>query len=323
MHSRAIVAQWREEVGVIVGTEELSLGTRSFGPGGTPIEFKLLAPSNAVDSLEAAVETCKQKLAGYPGVFDIKDDSVPGKWEYRFRIKPEAFAMGVRTADLAETVRAAYYGEEVMRVQRGRHEVKIMVTYPREDRRLLSNFDEVRVRLEDGVERPITELAEIDVVRSYSEINRIDQARSITVSTDLDETVGNASEIVADLQANFMPALLEEFPKIRVRWEGQQEQRGESLGSLFGGFIVALLVMFVLLAIEFKSAIQPALVMLIIPFGMLGAVIGHVIMGLPLTLFSFYGIIALTGIVVNDSIVLIDFINSRVRAGVPIEQALA
>jgi len=119
-----------------------------------------------------------------------------------------------------------------------------------------------------------------------------------------------------------MPALLEEFPKIRVRWEGQQEQRGESLGSLFGGFIVALLVMFVLLAIEFKSAIQPALVMLIIPFGMLGAVIGHLIMGLPLTLFSFYGIIALTGIVVNDSIVLIDFINSRVRAGVPIEQAL-
>jgi multidrug efflux pump subunit AcrB len=223
---------------------------------------------------------------------------------------------------LAETVRAAYYGEEVMRVQRGRHEVKIMVTYPREDRRLLSNFDEIRVRLEDGVERPITELAEIDVVRSYSEINRIDQARSMTVSGDLDETVGNASEIVADLQANFMPALLKEFPKIRVRWEGQQEQRSESMGSLFGGFIVALLVMFVLLAIEFKSAVQPALVMLIIPFGALGAVMGHVIMGLPLTLFSFYGIIALTGIVVNDSIVLIDFINSRVRGGMPIDQAL-
>lgn len=322
VHSRAIVAQWRQEVGVIVGTEELSLGTRSFGPGGTPIEFKLLAAASAVDSLESAVERCKQKLAEYPGVFDIKDDSVPGKWEYRFRIKPEAFAMGVRTADLAETVRAAYYGEEVMRVQRGRHEVKIMVTYPRDDRRLLSNFDEVRVRLEDGVERPITELAEIDVVRSYSEINRIDQARSITVSTDLDETIGNASEIVADLQAGFMPGLLAEFPDIRVRWEGQQEQRSESLGSLFAGFVVALMVMFVLLAIEFKSAIQPALVMLIIPFGALGAVMGHVIMGLPLTLFSFYGIIALTGIVVNDSIVLIDFINSRVRTGMPIGQAL-
>ncbi len=322
VHSREIVAAWRQEVGMIPGTEELSLGARSFGPGGTPIEFKLLGPSSALEQLEQAVERCKERLAEYPGVFDVKDDSIPGKWEYRFRIKPEAFAMGVRTADLAETVRAAYYGEEVMRVQRGRHEVKIMVTYPREDRRLLSNFDEIRVRLSDGVERPITELAEIDVVRSYSEINRIDQSRSITVSSDLDETVGNAAEIVQDLQASFVPGLLKQFPAIRIRWEGQQEQRAESLGSLFGGFFVALLVMFVLLAIEFKSSIQPILVMLIIPFGVLGAVVGHLIMDLPLTLFSFYGIVALTGIVVNDSIVLIDFINSRVRAGMPIEEAL-
>ncbi|WP_372897490.1 efflux RND transporter permease subunit [Stieleria sp.] len=323
VHSRAIVAQWREEVGTIVGTEELTLGTRSFGPGGTPIEFKLLGPSRSVAELEAAVIECKEKLAKYPGVYDIKDDSVPGKWEYRFRVKPEAFAMGVRTADLAETVRAAYYGEEVMRVQRGRHEVKIMVTYPRDDRRLLANFDEVRVRLSDGVERPITELAEIDVVRSYSEINRIDQARSITVSSNLDEETGNAEEIVADLQAEFMPGLLAKYPDVRVRWEGQQERRAESMGSLFSGFGVALFVMYILLAIEFKSAVQPLLVMLIIPFGALGAVVGHLLMGLPLTLFSFYGIIALTGIVVNDSIVLIDFINSRVRGGMPIGQALS
>ncbi|MCA9128098.1 MAG: efflux RND transporter permease subunit [Planctomycetales bacterium] len=322
VHSREIVAQWRAAVGVIPGTEELSLGTRSFGPGGTPIEFKLLGPADSIESLDAAVQRCQTKLAEYPGVYDIKDDAVPGKWEYRFRIKPEAFAMGVRTADLAETVRAAYYGEEVMRVQRGRHEVKIMVTYPRADRRLLSNFDEIRVRLEDGVERPITELAEIDVVRSYSEINRIDQARSITVSANLDETVGNAEEIVTDLQTTFMPEIEADYPQLKVRWEGQQEQRTESFNSLFVGFFVALLVMYVILAVEFKSVVQPALVMLIIPFGALGAVIGHVLMDLPLTLFSFYGIIALTGIVVNDSIVLIDFINSRVRAGMSIEEAL-
>lgn len=323
VHSRAIVAQWREAVGSIVGTEELTMGTRSFGPGGTPIEFKLLGPSDQIDQLEAAVEECKTKLAKYPGVYDIKDDSIPGKWEYRFRIKPEAYAMGVKTADLAETVRASYYGEEVMRVQRGRHEVKIMVTYPREDRRLLSNFNEIRVRLSDGVERPISELAEIDVVRSYSEINRIDQARSITVSSNLDEEIGNAEVIVGDLKSKFIPTLLAKYPDLRVRWEGQQERRAESFGSLFNGFFIALLVMYVLLAIEFKSSMQPLLVMLIIPFGALGAVVGHVIMGLPLTLFSFYGIIALTGIVVNDSIVLIDFINSRVRGGMPIDQALA
>jgi multidrug efflux pump subunit AcrB len=320
--SQEIVGKWREKVGFIPGTEELTLGTRSFGPGGAPVEFKLLGSAAAVSDLEAAVERCKKQLSSYPGLFDIRDDSVPGKWEYRFRIKPEAFAMGVRTADLAETVRAAYYGEEVMRVQRGRHEVKVMVTYPREDRKLLSNFDEIRVRLDDGIERPITELAQIDIVRSYSEINRIDQARSITISSDLDEKVANAAEVVADLQAGFIPNLLTEFPSIRVRWEGQQEQRAESLGSLFFGFSVALIVMFVLLAIEFKSAVQPAMIMLIIPFGMLGAVMGHLFMGIPLTLFSMYGIVALTGIVVNDSIVLIDFINSRVRSGVPIQQAI-
>ncbi|MEM8735440.1 MAG: efflux RND transporter permease subunit, partial [Planctomycetota bacterium] len=225
-------------------------------------------------------------------------------------------------SDLAETVRAAYYGEEVQRVQRGRHEVKIMVTYPRDARRSLTNFEEVRVRLEDGVERPITELAEIEVVRAYSEINRIDQARSITVSSNLDEDVGNAAEIIMDLQENFVPDLLRSYPDLRVRWEGQQEQREESFASMFAGFAVALMIMFVLLAIEFKSAMQPILVMLIIPFGALGAVVGHLIMGIPLTLFSFYGIVALTGIVVNDSIVLIDFINSRVRAGMPVQQAI-
>ena len=178
------------------------------------------------------------------------------------------------------------------------------------------------MRLADGIEKPITELAEIDIVRSYSEINRIDQARSITVSSDLDENVANAEEVVADLQATFIPELLGEFPSLRVRWEGQQEQRAESLGSLFFGFSVALIVMFVLLALEFKSAIQPAMIMLIIPFGMLGAVMGHLFMEIPLTLFSMYGIVALTGIVVNDSIVLIDFINNRVRNGVPIETAI-
>ncbi|MEM6474007.1 MAG: efflux RND transporter permease subunit, partial [Planctomycetota bacterium] len=320
--SREIVGEWRREVGTIVGTEELSLGTRSFGPGGNAIEFKLLGSSETVDQLDAAVEKCKAKLAEYPGISDITDDSVPGKWEYRFRIKPEAFSMGVRTSDLAETVRGAYYGEEVQRIQRGRHEVKVMVTYPREDRRLLANFDEVRVRLSDGIERPITEIAEIDVVRSYAKINRINQSRSITVSSDLDEEVGNADEIVNDFKTTFIPTLIAEFPDVRIRWEGQQERRAESLGSLFAGFGVALVLMYVLLAVEFKSVVQPALVMLIIPFGALGAMVGHMIMGIPLTIFSMYGIIALTGIVVNDSIVLIDFINARVRRGMPIGDAI-
>jgi hydrophobic/amphiphilic exporter-1 (mainly G- bacteria), HAE1 family len=323
VHSQEIVSRWRDTVGTIIGTEELTIGTRSWGPGGTSIEFKLLGPSSAVDQLDAAVEACKTKLATYPGVKDVKDDSVPGKWEYRFRIKPEAYAMGVRTADLAETVRAAYYGAEVMRVQRGRHEVKIMVTYPREQRRLLANFNEIRVRLDDGIQRPITELADIDVVRSYAQIKRTDQARTITVSADLDDDMQNADEIIPDLQANFLPDLLRQYPELRVRWEGRQEQRDESFKSLGRGYIVALALMYLLLALEFKSIAQPFLVMFIIPFGIMGAVFGHILMDLPLTLFGLYGIIALTGIVVNDAIVLIDFINARLRAGDSISDAIS
>ena len=230
--------------------------------------------------------------------------------------------MGVSTADLAETVRATYYGEEVMRLQRGRHEVKLMVRYPESDRKSLKEFERLRIRTGDGQERPLTELAEVDVERGYSEINRVDQMRSITISADVEEGVGNARQIVQQLQAEFMPNVLAEFPQVQVRWEGQQEQTKESIGSLLSGTIVALLVMCFLLTLVFRSYLQPLLIVLIIPFGVIGAVFGHAIMGLPITLFSFFGLVALTGVVVNDSIVLIDFINRRVRDGVPIDDAL-
>ncbi|MCA9184221.1 MAG: efflux RND transporter permease subunit [Pirellulaceae bacterium] len=320
--SEQFIKAWRDEVKEIPGTERLTFKTMAMGPGGVAIEFKILGRTDRLDQLDEAVERAKQRLAEYDGVFDIGDDSIPGKWEYRFRIKPEAMALGVKTADLAETVRAAYYGEEVMRLQRGRHEVKLMVRYPREERRQMANFDEIRVRLDDGIERPITELAEIDVVRGYSEINRINQMRSITVTADVDANRANAQNIIEDLKKDFFPQLTSDFEGISIRWEGEQEQRRESIESLRNGFVVALLIMFGLLALEFKSYFQPFLVMLIIPFGIIGAVWGHVIMGIPVSMFSLFGLVALTGIVVNDSIVLIDFINSGIRAGVPVEKAL-
>jgi len=252
----------------------------------------------------------------------VTDDSRPGKWELQLKEKQNAVAMGVPLESIARTVRASYYGEEVMRLQRGRHEVKLMVRYPEEDRKSLARFDDIRVDGGDGVQRPITELADVSVSRGYSEINRIDQKRSITVSSDISEKEGNAKEIVADLQAGFMPELLKKYPALRVRWEGQQEQDSESVRSLGIGLAIALLAMYVLLTMEFTSYGQPMVVMAIIPFGIVGAVIGHWVMGLPLTLFSTLGLVALTGIVVNDSIVLVDFINSAVRGGMPLQQAV-
>ena len=209
-----------------------------------------------------------------------------------------------------------------MRLQRGRHEVKLMVRYPRDRRRSLADFNEIRIRTDDGAERPITELADVKVVRGYNEINRLDQLRSITISADVDEKTANAHATVAKLKKEFIPILAEKYPHVKVRWEGQQEQTQDSVSSLRRATVVALLVIFALLTFQFKSYLQPLIIMMIIPFGVIGAIFGHAVMGLPLTLFSFFGLVALSGVVVNDSIVLIDFINARIRAGSPVEDAV-
>ncbi|QDT78728.1 Multidrug resistance protein MdtB [Gimesia maris] len=322
--SEEILEMWRARVGKIPGVDRLTFKSPSMGPGGKPIEFKLLADGKHLTELEAAVEACKRELETYPGVKDVNDDSSPGKWEFQIKIKDKARAMGIPLADVAETVRATYYGEEVMRLQRGRHEVKLMVRYPEEERKSLSSFDDIRIRTSDGAERPLTELADVTVKRGYSEINRIDQQRSITVSSDLNEKEGNAREIVKSLkkQGGFMDQLLTQYPNVRVRWEGQQEQTDESVNSLIVGLMIALASMFALLTVEFRSYIQPLIILGIIPLGIIGAVFGHAILGMELTLFSLFGLVALTGVVVNDSIVLIDFINHRIADGLPLREAL-
>ena len=321
VRSDEIVALWRKEVGPVPGIENLTFG-ETMGPGGAPLEFKVTANHQGLEHLDEVVDKCKAKVAEFPGISDVTDDSLPGKWEFRVRVKPDAMAMGVRTADLAETIRAHYYGQEVMRLQRGRHEIKLMVRYPREDRHKLTRFDDIRVRTVDGAEQPLTELAEVEVVRGYSTITRIDQLRCVTVEADMDEDVGNASEVVNTLKNDVFPDLLRNYPGIRIRWEGQQEQQQESLESMMIGFLVALLAMFVLLAFEFKSYAQPIIILVIIPFGLIGAVLGHAIQGLPLTLFSLFGVVALSGIVINDSIVLVDFINHMRNSGVSLHEAV-
>jgi multidrug efflux pump subunit AcrB len=211
-----------------------------------------------------------------------------------------------------------------MRLQRGRHEVKLMVRYPRDERRTFATLEEIRVTGADGVKRPIGELADVTVARGYSEINRLGQKRSITITADIDvaKSTLTSALVTADMEKRLMPDLLKEYPAVRVRWEGQREQSNESLRSLGVGFIVALFAMFVLLTMEFKSYFQPFIILGAIPFGCAGAVFGHALMGMPLTLFSMFGLVALAGVVVNDSICLVDFINLRVREGHPLRFAL-
>ncbi len=325
--TQELIKRWRESVPKISGTEALKFDSPSMGPGGTAIEFKILATDNSVDFLEQATEECKAYLATKKGVLDIEDDSRPGKWEKTLRLNEQGQALGLDEANLAETIRAIYYGDEVMRVQRGRHEVKLMVRYPREDRSDMENFANIRIRDSQGQERPITEVAEISHSRQVAEINRLNQKRSITVTADVDREEANATVIIAEMQREFIPELIAKYKNkygatLTVDWEGEQAQTVESIISMFTGFAVALLCMFVLLTLQFRSYMQPLIIMCIIPFGWMGAIVGHALMGYDLTLFSFFGLIALTGVIVNDSIVLVDFINHRVRDGVPLYDAL-
>ena len=197
-----------------------------------------------------------------------------------------------------------------------------MVRYPERDRRSLAGFEDIQIRSPDGGEQPITELADIDVERGYSEINRVDQLRSITITADVNENRGNARQSVSKFTSEFTPTLAKSFPNVSIRWEGQQEETQDSVRSLMLGFAVAVLAMFGLLTLEFRSYFQPLIILLIIPFGIVGAIWGHAALGLPLTMFSLFGLVALTGVVVNDSIVLIDFVNKRREAGDGLTSAL-
>ena len=327
VHSKDLIARWRQRVGEIAGAESVTYGTVGVGPGGKPIEFKLLASSEDSDALQDATEEIKAKLETYLGVFDIADDNTPGKWEYQFKVQDQALATGIDEAQLGRTVRNTYFGAEAMRLQRGRHEVKLMVRYPKEERESLVNFREIRVSDQNSNAHPIHELAEVTTERGFSEINRVDQKRSITITADIDESSANATDIIAELQASFVPELIQRYKDernqtVEVRWEGQAEQSRESVGSLMIGFLVAIVAMYVLLVIQFRSYVQPILILLIVPFGFIGAVWGHALLGLPLTLFSMFGLVALSGVVINDSIVLIDFINARARTDNPSMEAL-
>ncbi|MGL6195329.1 MAG: efflux RND transporter permease subunit [Thermoguttaceae bacterium] len=314
--------RWREIAGPVPGAEKLSFDTQSFGPGGGAIEVLFVAKSTDSARLKEAVIKCKEKLAKYEGTIDISDSDAPGKWEFRLKIKENAIAMGLQPADLADVIRATYYGAEVQRLQRGRHEVKLMVCYPEAERRSLGDFNEIRIRTANGDEYPITELADIEVVRGYTTITRRNQLRSITVSSGIDEKKGNAAEIIADLKQNFLPALKKEYPEVSTLWEGQEEQRNESMRDIMIGAGVAIGAMFVLLSLQFRSYVQPAIIMTIIPFSTIGMVVAHWLAGYPISQFSIFGLVALSGIVVNDSIVLIDYINTQIRSGEPVKQVL-
>lgn len=308
-----ITERWRERVGVIPGLESILFESDAGGPGRGPVLSVELSHKN-LDLLEKAAADVADALGYYPIVKDIDDGFAPGKQQIDFRIKPEARSLGLRSKEVARQVRHAYYGAEALRQQRGRNEVKVMVRLPKEERISEFNLEEMILRTPAGSEIPLRSAVTIHRGRAYTDINRRDGRRIVTVQADV-RPRSKADEILRSLKAETLPKLQNKYPGLTYSFEGRQADRRESIQSLMRGLLAALIIIFAMLAVPLNSYIQPLIIMTAIPFGIVGAVIGHLIMGYSLSVLSMFGVVALSGVVVNDSLVLIDFANRKEQSG--------
>ena len=274
------------------------------------------------DKLLEATEQLKVIIGKYAGTTDIADNFEPGKVELKLALKDSGRTLGLTLADLARQVRQGFYGEEVQRIQRGRDDIRVMVRYPRHERKSVANIENMRIRLADGTEIPFKLVADIEYGRGYATIRRADKRRVVNVTADVDETAANAGEINKDLFKNVLPELAWDYQGLNYRAAGSERERSESLGSLKRNFIIAMLAIYGLLAVQFKSYSQPLIVMSAIPFGLVGAAFGHLLLGFNFSLLSMFGIVALSGVVVNDSLIMIDLINRERKSGIELGQVL-
>ena len=317
--STEIANRWRELTGTIPDAVELSYSASIFAAG-APINVQFSGPD--LDHLQEAARRLKLKLNEYAGVYDIADSFRAGKQEIQLKIHPAAESLGLTQADLARQIRQAFYGEEVQRIQRGRDEVKIMVRYPSDRRRSLGQMEGMRIRTPAGGEVPFSVVADSELSRGFAAIRRVDRNRSVSVTAEVDTQQANSNEILAELERDYLPSLLRQFPGLTYSLEGEQEQQKETVSGLMEGFGMALAAIFALLAIPLRSYFQPLLIMSAIPFGLVGAFLGHKILGMDLSILSIFGIVALAGVVVNDSLILVDFVNRQRRAGVPLRESI-
>ncbi|MDY0006762.1 MAG: efflux RND transporter permease subunit, partial [Spongiibacteraceae bacterium] len=315
-----IAARWRELTGPIADAVELSFTSAAFDAGAA-IDIQLRGP-DFVD-LQKAATRLREALGRYAGVVDITDTFRSGKQEVQLALLPEARNLGLTVADLGEQVRQAFYGAEAQRVQRGKDDVKVMVRFPEAGRRSLADLENMRIRTPGGVEVPFLSVARMEIARGFSAIKREDGARIIRVIADVNRQVTTPEEVLAAMQQTVLADIERDFPRIDARLAGEAEERAGAMASLARNSLMALLLIYALLAIPLRSYLQPLVIMSAIPFGAIGAVIGHWLIGEDLVFFSLLGIVALSGVVVNASLVLVDFINKRRADGVPIYEAVS
>jgi multidrug efflux pump subunit AcrB len=326
INTQQFVQEWRERLGEIPGIESLTYSYQVGVETGKPIDIQLI--HDDVPTLEAAAERLADEIASYSGLRDIDSGVTKGKEQIDFRLTDAAQARGLTEFELARQVRAAFFGAEAVRQQRGRDEVRVYVRLPLQERQSLYNVEELVVRTPGGGEMPLSQAAVVQRGQAYTVIKRTDGRRNISVTADVASEDDNANEIVGQIRQRELAQLLADIPGLAYSLGGEQERQAETMGALGMGYVLALIVMFSTLAIVFRSYGQPLLVMSAIPFGMVGAVWGHVAMGwflwdsVSLSLMSMMGIIALSGVVVNDSLILIVAINRFREQGMGLWEAV-
>lgn len=324
-----IKERWRKNTAAIPDVVELTFNASLFDAG-DPVDIQLR--SNDVEQLVEAAGRLKDELAKKTGVFEISDSFRAGKRELELDILPAAQTLGLTLDDLSRQVRQAFYGEEAQRIQRGRDDIRVMVRYPEADRRSLADLDDLRIRTPDGGEVPFYAVAKAELGRGFATIKRADRNRVIHVTADVDVKEVAPGDIIADLERGFLPLLLADYPGMSYALEGEQSEQAESLGGLLRNYTVALCLIYALLAIPLRSYVQPLIIMAVIPFGLVGAIIGHWFMFFAretftdqtfnFSMMSIFGFVALTGVVVNSSLVLVHYINERRAEGMPLEEAV-
>ncbi|MEO1660647.1 MAG: efflux RND transporter permease subunit [Pseudomonadota bacterium] len=313
MSAAEIERAWREQLGDVEGVERLSFAA-SIGGFGSDIEFELAHADEA--TLIAAADALKDQIARLPGSNQIEDSFDLGKRQLLFELTDTGRAAGLTPNDVARQVRQTFFGEEVQRIQRGREEVRVFVRYPEAERDSLQALDNMRIRLPDGSSVPLYTVAFTTESRAYSSIDRIDGRRIVTVSADIDEAVSTPSIANEEILTRILPELDTAYPGLRWAQAGASRDQQEDLGSLGQAFIIVLLIIFALVATQLRSYIQPIAIIIAIPLGVAGAILGHYVLGYPLSFVSIFGIVALAGVAVNASVVLVDLYNQYREAGV-------
>ncbi|MCY3737008.1 MAG: efflux RND transporter permease subunit, partial [Gemmatimonadaceae bacterium] len=314
-----VVQAWREEVGVLPHVRGLTFTSEIFTLG-NPVEAVLSHPDP--ERLAQVADTVVEGLRGVGGVYDIRSDHTPGIPEFQLELRPEARTLGLTVQELAGQARAAFFGAEAVRVQRGREEVRVYVRLPAEERNSITDVEGYLVRTPGGAEVPVISVASLEPGVSPTAVRRRDGQRVVTVTADVDVSVISGDEANEILATSILADLTAVYPALTYTFGGEQQQQLESLDALYRGFAVALIMIFALLAIPLRSYTKPFIIMAVIPFGFIGVILGHWILGVALSAVSFMGIFGLSGVVVNDSLVMIDFIDQKLGEGAPARAAI-